>query len=300
MKTPYKFAVLLLIIVGLSGCSFLPASLKSKAYGDISIAPLTNTVSYYERSCPIKEEKQYGNINCGFPKNEAIMKVFEESNEKCKTHLQTIYGNDAAFNISTGTMAIFTSGWAAISSGGQAKLLAALSTFASGERSLVNETVYKNMLTTSIGIKISEMRETRGNAIRSKIDKNDYSEAQAEFDLIDYHNSCSFYVGLQQALKEGTNTNPELKRSQLEAKRQALINQIMTYAKLNGINDPTKIEENNKDPIYKSLIDDLASMNAEISSMRSPSAQVNDKSKDTRTNPAVPSENATPTDKAVK
>ena len=297
MYTSKNITVLLLAITSLSGCSFVPASLKSKSYNDFSIEPLTKNVSDFTGKC---SKGETSGLDCETNQNTAIMKVLVSSNKQCVNHLSTIYGNDAAFNISTGTTAIFTSGWAAISSGGQAKLLSALSTFANGERSLVNETVYKNMLTTSIGIKISEMRETKGNAIRSKIGKDDYMAAQAEYDLIDYHNSCSFYVGLQQALKEGTNTNPELKRNQLEVKRQTLINQIMTYAKSNDIKDLKESDKNNKDPIYKSLVDDLASMNAELSAMKSSSAQVSDKSIDTSTVPTAPLEKNSTIDKTTK
>lgn len=296
MKTSNKIALLLLAVTFLYGCSFIPNNLKNKAYDDLSIEPLTRNINDYTAPCS-KEGKP--KIDCALEKDPAIMMVLEQSNQQCTNHLRTIYGNDAAFNISTGSMAMFTSGWSAISSGGQAKLLAALSTFANGERALVNETVYKNILTTSIGIKISEMRETKGNAIRSKIGKNDYTEAQATYDLLDYHDSCSFYVGLQQALKEGTNNTPELKRSQLEAKRQTLINQIVSYANLHNINDLKKSDENNKDPIYKSLVDELASIDAELTSMRSPNAQASEKSSEETGKPPTNSSEKVPvTDKA--
>ena len=264
MKSIIRYTFLLSTLSVLSGCALLPQSAKDYLFDDLGAEPLSKNISAYMRDCTDKEfsEGKF-NLECGISSQDlAISKVLIESVEICTNHMKTIYGNDAAWNISSGTFATFTSGWAAISSGGQAKLLSALSAFSNGERSLVNETIYKNQVTASIGIKIGEMREEKGNAIRSKIGKDDYSVAQAEYDLLDFHNSCSFYAGLQKALKEGTDTTPALKLSQLEAKHQNIFNQI-TLLTLN------KDSNKSVDPhIYEDLVSQLKRVTEQINTLQ--------------------------------
>jgi len=159
--------------------------------------------------------------------------LMAESVGLCTEHLNSIYGREASFNIATGSLAALASGFAAVSTGGQASSLSALSAFASAERALVNETIYKSMLTTAIGTKISQIREEKGKALllRKRDAFDSYGMEDAIFEVLAFHESCSFRVGLQVALAEGTQTTPAVKRAQLEARAIQLRNQIETYTR---------------------------------------------------------------------
>jgi len=210
-------------------------------------------------------------VDCTGQRNQAISFLMAESNNLCVEHIKSIYGNEAAFNIATGSLAVLTAGWASISSGGQVKTLSALSAFASAERSLVNETIYKSMLTSAIGTKIEEARATKGKALllhKQEPYKN-YRIEDALYDVIDYHESCSFYSGLQKALKEGTQVTQETRQRQLKTEADLLREKINVYLAINqGLkatfaNDPESI----KDPILKNLIDEFNRTNQAITSL---------------------------------
>lgn len=176
-------------------------------------------------------------VDCKVKRNEVVSFLMAESTYLCTDHLNTIYGKEAAVNISTGSISALASGLAAVSTGGQAAHLSALSAFATAERSLINETVYKSMLTSAIATKIGEMREQKGKAllVKKKEELADYTMEEAIHEVLDYHASCSFRRGLEVALAEGTNLTPEAKRMQLEAKANVLMNQITTYAETNDL-----------------------------------------------------------------
>ncbi|HZW26708.1 MAG TPA: hypothetical protein VFF26_14615 [Gallionella sp.] len=207
-------------------------------------------------------------VDCTSQRNQTISFLMAESNNLCVEHIKSIYGNEAAFNIATGSLAVLTAGWASISSGGQTKTLSALSAFASAERSLVNETIYKSMLTSAIGTKIEEARATKGKALllHKKEPYDNYRIEDALYDIIDYHESCSFYSGLQKALKEGTQVTPEAKRAQLEIQRQTLEQQILAYnAKIN----PTLkgVPAKSEDPLLDSMINRFRALDQEIGAL---------------------------------
>lgn len=208
--------------------------------------------------------------NCAIQRNQAISFLMAESSNLCVQHIKSIYGNEAAFNIATGSIAVLASGWATLSSGGPAKALSALSTFASAERSLVNETIYKSMLTTAIGTKIEEARATKGKALllRKKDSYDDYRIEDALYDVIDYHESCSFYYGLQKALKEGTQATPEAKRLQLEAQRQNLEQQLLAYSE--KLDPKSKgIPAASEDPLLGSMLRRYRALDREIEALSS-------------------------------
>jgi len=164
--------------------------------------------------------------SCQQQRNSAIAVLLTASDDLCQAHLKTIFGNDAAFNIATGSIATLFSGAAAISGSASAKsALAAISTFSNAERSLVNETVYKNMIVTAVTKKIREARATKVAAILpSDLTKSmsDYPMVLAIRDVLDYHYSCSFMFGLEKALEEGTQSGIDGKKAKLEQERNAL------------------------------------------------------------------------------
>lgn len=179
--------------------------------------------------------------SCQQQRNSAMATMLIASDELCQDHLKSIYGNDAFYNILTGSVATLFSGAASIAGGASAKsALAAISTFANAERSLLNETVYKNMLVTATSKKIRETRDTKASAllpgnVKKPIDE--YPMTMALRDVIDYHYSCSFMLGLEKALEEGSQSGADSKRAKFELEKRTLENYIdVRIATLNGSN----------------------------------------------------------------
>jgi hypothetical protein len=200
---------------------------------------------------------------CKAARNRMIAQLMTESVMLCGEHLNQIYGREAALNIATGTIATLASGIATISGEGAAKTLSALSAFANGERSLFNETIYKNILTTAVATKIRELRAEKARALLRAREKSiaDYSVEEAIQDAVGFHETCSFRVGLETALAEGTQTTPDTRRERLEARATQLRIQIEAYAKANQQGGKpasyTLVEgstEKIQDPILRSLV----------------------------------------------
>ena len=140
------------------------------------------------------------------------------SDQMCAIHKQTIFGNEAAFNISTGTLTNAFSGAATVVGGAGVKaVLAAVAAFSNAERSLVNETVYKSILVPAVTKKIDESRQAKLGIIKENLKKgiSDYSLSSAVFDVLEYHQDCSFMEGLQKALDEGTQDKSALDAAKL-------------------------------------------------------------------------------------
>ena len=232
---------------------------------------------------------------CAGQRNQAISLLMTESAYLCVQHLTQIYGKEAAVNIATGSIASLSSALAAISPLSRAQALSALSSFSSAERALMNETIYKNLMTTAIATKIEEMRSTGGRALLAKKTQkyDDYRVEDAVSDVLDYHASCAFHRGLELALKEGTNTNPESKRRAAEVKAQALQNQIDTRATILNLDsaakqkllDPKVGTANIGDPVLKSLVDQYQAQAQEILSASQPAPAA----KKAASDPGVPS-----------
>ena len=200
---------------------------------------------------------------CASQRNYLISVLMAESVNLCSTHLNSIYGNEAAWNIATGSIAGLAAVLATVSTGNAVPYFAGLSAFATTERALVNETVYKSMLTTAIGTKIREMREQKGKYLlaRKKEPFSSYGMEEAIQDVLDFHEVCSFRRGLEVALAEGTNATTEQKRQQLEARAASLKLQIQLYIKEHENLTSSDIELDDKgavktkDPILKDLVE---------------------------------------------
>lgn len=209
---------------------------------------------------------------CAKRRNAAVALLMTQSNIQCTAHLRSIYGNEAAANIATGSIATLASTLAAASTALQAATnWAALATFASAERSLFNETIYKSMLTTAIGTKIREKREekARNLLLKSPQTYDQYRIEEAMLLVQEYHESCSFFRGLEWALAEGTQNNREAKRVALENRMAALTTQINLYAMAQGVQKPAEFWKNNdpetlKDPVLKDYLARYARMQQEF------------------------------------
>ena len=150
------------------------------------------------------------------------------SYERCERHMATIFGNEAAWNIATGTGTTLAAAAATGVPGVGAKTaFGALATVFSGERSLVNEQVYKTVVVP----KIAESIRTERISIRQKIATGltkpitEYPVVSAELDAIDFYRACSFMNGLTSAF----NTAAEQKYTasvEQQSKERALESEI--------------------------------------------------------------------------
>lgn len=145
--------------------------------------------------------------DCRTERNQAVSALVVGSSEMCLAHRRSIYGREAAWNITLGTMTnVFAGAASVVHKESLRPVLAALALFSNSERSLVNETVYKQMLVTAVDKKIVEMRETKlthiYDMLKQPLDK--YTVQEALRDVVEMHSTCSFIDGLQKALDEGT------------------------------------------------------------------------------------------------
>ena len=175
----------------------------------------------------------------------------------CAKHKRSIWGNEAGFNLVTGTLTNIFSGAATVVTGGTGQAaLAALALFSNAERSLGNEAVYKNMLIHAIVQKINERRAGLKNTITNEIISNAsnnyyaYPINVAIIDVLDYHHACSFMSGLQLAIKEGTSDKKPQKITKLKNLLHSLSLQL--DSRKNHLNDDSKVKD---DPQHKSLLD---------------------------------------------
>lgn len=211
VKTHISFIAMAL---SMSGCTLVDQATEGYA-----IEPLNPSGSgFYDKAialCDNNAERDKKNLtypsslcNTVKKRNAAISRLVIASEEQCLVHRRHIYGNDAVANGTLGTLTNIFAGAAAVVTPETTKsILAAMALFTNSERSLLNETVYKQMLVTAVDKKIVEQRQNKAEKIASKMKEsiNNYSYEQATLDVIDFHSSCSFMNGLSLALEEGTN-----------------------------------------------------------------------------------------------
>ncbi len=240
----YKYVLMILTALLLCSCWSLFDNL---IYRDYSIRPLEYDKQYsdlynnlfgdaangkMDAKCRGKDLLSDDQLNklCVYQRNLLIGDLIAISDGMCEKHMKTILGNEATVNIITGTLTNAFSGAATITTGAIGKsILAGLAFFSNSERSLVNETVYKSVLVPAIIKKINEIRLNERNAIMTKYEANkggkyeDYPLNFALADIIKYHQTCSFMLGLQKALEEGTQPATGQDRASLEQKLKVLV-----------------------------------------------------------------------------
>ncbi len=236
-------------VIVLSGCSAM--------YSGYSVKPLSAGLdsSYSRLVTELQRAPEKGNAivqsscfaatvasaettSCTNQRNQAISALVLGSAELCLAHRRSMYGNEALWNISFGTLTnVFAGAASVIHTEKYRPVLAALAVLSNSERSLVNETVYKQMLVTAVDKKILEMREGREQKILSSlalpIDK--YPVYTALNDVVAMHTSCSFIDGLQKALEEGTQGTSAQKIMRLRA------TWISLTAELAGMSDKQSV-----------------------------------------------------------
>lgn len=168
---------------------------------------------------------------CTIQRNQMVSALVIASEYECLEHRRSIYGRDAAWNITLGTMTNLFAGAASVVTYQKHRpIFAALALFSNSERSLVNETVYKQMLITAVDKKIMELREQKMVAIHAslKLPMSGYSASEALRDVVLFHSTCSFMTGLQKALEEGTQTSDEARAAKARESRIARLNATLT------------------------------------------------------------------------
>lgn len=216
--------------LALGGCRSLDDSLyqgySAAPLQQSSIAPFSAiTAALIEPpnggGMPIVESTCFGPAppaSCLDQRNQAIAALLIGSDELCEQHRRSIYGRDANWNLASGTAANLFAGMAAVVTGERRKtILSALALFSNSERSLVNETVYKQMIVTSVDKKIVEVRSVKAQDMRDRLGQplTQYPIGLALKDVSDYHLSCSFMNGLRLALDEGTHGSNALRIQRL-------------------------------------------------------------------------------------
>ena len=215
-----KMPLLAIAITSLAGC----ASLESSVYSGYAAAPMDSSAlrpytalvaalqkgpdnpgGWIEPACfasPVVDA-----TGCRVARNQAVAVLAIASADLCLKHRQSIYGRDASANVALGTFTNLFAGAAAVAGTEAAKTLyAALALFSNSERSLVNETVYKQMIVTAVDQKIVDTMDAKGLALDEALKKgmDEFGMHQALRQVADLHASCSFMTGLRLALSEGT------------------------------------------------------------------------------------------------
>lgn len=221
-----------------TGCSSIDKSV-SKGYGamEMSALPLGNLqevlnnaskkMYQLEGSTPDHEgyKKFVSCVNgtnaetteCQQIRNTLSTTLVMASDQACNEHLKSMYGRDAGWNLGLGSLAALLSTSAAVASPAAAQNYAAASAFFIGERALTNEVVYKNQLIPVIHEKIQQQRSKLYDNLNAKFAKpiKEHPFGAALIDVSNYHYTCSFMLGLQLALKEGSTSSTELELASL-------------------------------------------------------------------------------------
>lgn len=193
-----------------------------KPYGDL-VGILTrstdNTPALVDAACFGLAGADEGD-RCRRQRNNAVAALMLGSENACLLHRKTMYGNEASYNIAFGSATSLFAGMASVVSDVHRKsILAALALFSNSERSLINETVYKTMLVHAVDKKILELRDTKAQAMQTRLRTSvaDYSVNEALSDWTNFHSACSFMTGLQKALDEGIQGGNAQKMLRLKA-----------------------------------------------------------------------------------
>lgn len=163
MRIIFRILILFTIIKILTGCGDLYSghSIKSVEMGtDSPYINLTHTpqagldgneplIGAYCCSSGVSDPATLA--GCTTQRNMAVAALVIASEEACLTHHRSMYGQDAAWNIGLGTLTNVFAGAASVVSAERPKsVLAALALFSNSERSLINETAYKQMLISAV------------------------------------------------------------------------------------------------------------------------------------------------------
>jgi hypothetical protein len=263
MHHALRLGALLALMLCFTGCSVLYGGYSIKPVNADTVTPyvqLTDALKSTKNGAALVDASCFATTfpsngltadTCTSQRNQAIAALIIGSDNACMAHRRSMYGNEAAWNIALGTFTNLFAGAASVISAERSKsILAALALFTNSERSLVNETVYKQMLVTAVDKKIVEARDTKTLALYSAMKQNNiaaYSVHEALRDVLSLHNSCSFIDGLEKALREGTQDMSAVKIVRLRTNLQSLVAERMTLV----VNASTQEQANGLDARIK-------------------------------------------------
>jgi len=283
-----RFILILLIVGVTSGCTTF-SNLFSKGYsvGDLKYdstsysGELLNSLKadeppllgQVEKKCLSASIIEGDEKTCEQERNTAVFALFIQSDHMCQEHLRSIYGNEAVMNVSLGSITNLTTGLATVLAAAPTKTaLSAVAFFSNAERSLANEAVYKDMLTTAVVKKIQEGRKSMAIEMDKNFSKsvNAYPVPRALLDVQRYHQTCAFMYGLRKALEEGEKPSLKTQVTRIEERisyltkkydnRQTQLKEYVTAARKTQ-------EEANEDPALKGFEAALKAANNKLAAL---------------------------------
>lgn len=152
--------------------------------------------------------------------------LMKQSDDICTQEMARLTANEAMVNAGLSIVGNGLSTTAAIVTGNLAKsILAGGASFANATRGHIDAEVYRNALSTAVGKAISAKREGLANSIRTHRSDSigTYSVDDMILDVNAYHQSCSFYLGLQLVVEAVDKAAPSI-----ASRSQGLANAINT------------------------------------------------------------------------
>jgi hypothetical protein len=137
-------------------------------------------------------------------RNSAQAELMTMSDLVCRKHTTSIYGTQASYNFLTSWFAAAMSGAAAIATDRAATNLAAGGALMGTTRGLMNSELYFSYVAPAVISEIDLIRaEARHRIQRKRVcSLNTYPAAEAINDALNYHEMCSFVVGLTSLLRK--------------------------------------------------------------------------------------------------
>jgi len=133
-------------------------------------------------------------------RNELLSRLIRQSNEICNIHKSNVIAQAAATNLVLGAAALGLTGAGAVAGGGVTVVqsISAAAAGVTGAKSLINNEIYQQQLTSVIVQAISTARAKERAAIEAHFTDSlaDYPVERGIVDVEEYHHDCSFSQGL--------------------------------------------------------------------------------------------------------
>lgn len=197
MKTVASMLLVLSLLMCV-GCSRVTRTYLAE---DVFVQPTDSGKDYFTDDEKIDLSKvkaaDYDGASNTAKRNILISDMIALSNKKCTWHKATVMANANVWNIATGTATILFAGAASVLESAQtASEFAAAAAATSGIRSLANQEIYADALTTTILRAIDVHRAKKYAVISAGLSDNMYTIASAVRDVQAYHDACSLMAGL--------------------------------------------------------------------------------------------------------
>ena len=143
-------------------------------------------------------------------RNELQSAILRRSERACEDHKASIYTNSAMFNVSTGFLtSVFAGAGSIVTGQTAANILSGAAALSNSTRSLVNEEIYQQMISSAIIAEINQNRKDFLNTIKTSRsgDIEVYTVEDAILDAERYNNLCSFYQGISSLVKKAGNNS---------------------------------------------------------------------------------------------